>query len=147
MQKAVMRTVPGWSGAGEGKKRTRAEKRGNMGVSKKGRRRIQYKDQTFVWWVSEDDDDFGTVRLKVVSDDKKIVLSYRVGEGDYYVRSEGRLFQGKERSGCWELYEYPLKEPPIVVTPRFVHELIAWAVDGENAALIRSADSYRKDAE
>ena len=145
MQKAVMRTVPGWSGAGEGKKRTRAEKRGNMGVSKKGRRRIQYKDQTFVWWVSEDDDDFGTVRLKVVSDDKKIVLSYRVGEGDYYVRSEGRLFQGKERSGCWELYEYPLKEPPIVVTPRFVHELIVWAVDGENASMIRSSDFYRKD--
>ena len=147
MQKAMMRTVPGWSGAGEGKKRTRAEKRGNMGVSKKGRRRIQYKDQTFVWWVSEDDDDFGTVRLKVVSDDKKIVLSYRVGEGDYYVRSEGRLFQGKERFGCWKLYEYPLKEPPLIVTPRFVHELSAWAVDGENASLIRSADSCRKGTE
>ena len=147
MQKAMMKIVPGWSGAGEGNRRTRAEKRGNMGVSKKGRRRIQYKDQTFVWWVSEDDDDFGTVRLKVVSDDKKILLSYRVGEGDYYVRSEGHLFQGKKRSGCWELYEYPLKEPPIVVTPRFVRELIAWAVDGENAALFRSADFCRKEVE
>lgn len=26
-----------------------------------------------------------------------------------------------------------MKEPPMVITPKFVYELIAWSVDGKNA--------------
>lgn len=107
-----------------------------MGVSKKGRRSIKYKNQTFVWWVSKEEDSCDEIWLNIVSEDKSIVLAYRVEGGDFFVRSKGRLFQGKKTSGCWEIYEYPMKEPPIVVTPKFVSELIAWAVDGKNAVCL-----------
>ena len=29
--------------------------------------------------------------------------------------------------------KYPMKEPPMVVTPKFVYDLIAWSVDGRDA--------------
>lgn len=104
-----------------------------MGVSKKGRRSIVYKSQTFVWWVGEDDESCGEIWLNIVSEDKNVVLSYRVGEGDYYVVSKGRIFQGKKTSGYWERYAYPMKSPPMVITPDFVHRMISWAVDGGGA--------------
>ena len=104
-----------------------------MSVSKKGRRSIKYKNQTFVWWVGENPDDEDRIWLNIISDDKKIVLSYRIGEGDFFVVNKGCFFQGKKTSGYWERYWYPMKEPPMVVTPKFVYELISWAVDGKNA--------------
>lgn len=111
-----------------------------MGVSKKGRRNIEYNNQTDVWWVGKDDDSCDQVWLNIVSDDKRIVLSYRVGEGDFFIISKGRIFQGKETSGRWEYYEYPMRQLPFAVTPSFVYDLIAWAVDGNNAVLLNESN-------
>lgn len=108
-----------------------------MSVSKKGRRSIKYKNQTIIWWVGKNSDNEDKIWLHVVSDDKKIVFAYRIGEGDFFVVSKGCLFQGKKTSGCWERYWYPIKEPPMVVTPKFVLALIVWAVDGKCADKIR----------
>ena len=108
-----------------------------MGVNRKGRRRIVYKNKPFVWWVGKNKEDEDKIWLNIVSEDKNIVLAYRVGEGDFFVVSKGRCFQGKKTSGCWERYWYPMKEPPMVVTPEFVCEMIAWAVDGKDAKKIR----------
>ncbi len=110
-----------------------------MGVSKKGRRNIKYNNQTYVWWVGKDDDSCDQVWLNIVSDDKRIVLSYRVGEGDFFIISKGKMFQGKETSGRWEYYEYPMNPPPFTVTPSFVYDLIAWAVDGNSAVLLNGS--------
>ena len=66
-----------------------------MGVSKKGRRTIEYNNQTYVWWVGKDDDSCDQVWLNIVSDDKSIVLSYRVG-GDFFIISKGKCFKGKK---------------------------------------------------
>ena len=104
-----------------------------MGASKKGRRSIVYQSQTFIWWVGEDEESCGEVWLNIVSDDKSIVLSYRVGEGDFYIISKGRMFQRQKTSGCWEWYVYPMESPPLVITPKFVFGLVAWAVDGNGA--------------
>lgn len=104
-----------------------------MGISKKGRRSIVYKSQAFVWWVGKDEESCDEIWLNIVSDDKNIILSYRVGEGGFYVISKGRIFQGKKTSGSWERYSYPMKSPPLVITPGFVKEMIAWAVDGSDA--------------
>lgn len=103
-----------------------------MSVSRKNRRTVTYKDQIFVWWVCQNEDDENRPWLNIISDDKKISLAYRVGEGDFFVVSKGTLFQGRKTTGCWERYWYPMKEPPMVVTPKFVSELIAWAVEGQN---------------
>lgn len=72
-----------------------------------------------------DEDSCDEIWLNIVSEDKSIVLGYRVGEGDFFVISKGRLFQGKTTSGRWETYEYPMSGPPTVVTPAFVRTLIA----------------------
>ena len=104
-----------------------------MGVSKKGRRRVEYKNQIYIWWVAKNEDDEDKVWLNIISEDKNIILAYRVGEGDFFIISKGRVFQGEKTSGCHEIYWYPMKEPPMVITPKFVYELIAWSVDGKNA--------------
>lgn len=104
-----------------------------MGVSQKGKRYIKYNALSFVWWVSKYEDLCDSIWLNIVSDDKSIILAYRVGEGDFSVTSKGRIFQGKPTSGCWERYCYPMDEPPMIITPKFVYNLIAWAVDGRNA--------------
>ena len=104
-----------------------------MGVSKKGRRRVEYKNQIYIWWVAKNEDDEDKVWLNIISEDKNIILAYRVGEGDFFTVSKGRVFQGEKTSGCQERYWYPMKEPPMVITPTFVYELIAWSVDGKNA--------------
>ena len=80
-----------------------------------------------------DEEACGQIWLNIVSEDKRIVLAYRVGEGDFFVVSKGRVFQGKTTSGRWERYEYPMKEPPVAVTGKFVYGLIEWAVDGRDA--------------
>ncbi|MDO5417916.1 MAG: hypothetical protein Q4F29_11990 [Lachnospiraceae bacterium] len=107
-----------------------------MGVSKKGRRAICYKGMKFVWWVKKEADLCDEPWLTVVSMDKRIILSYRVGEGDFFVISKGMIFQGKETSGEWERYWYPMKQPPMIITPSFVQNLILWAVDGRGAQKI-----------
>ncbi len=108
-----------------------------MGISKKGKRTITCHQKQYVWWVKEDEEDFGTVWLNIVSSDKMLVLSYQVGEEALFVVSKGRLFQGKETSGVWEYYYYPFQQaPPSIITPRFVQELIFWAVDGQEARKI-----------
>lgn len=104
-----------------------------MGVSKKRRRSIKYKEQNFVWWVGKDEDSCDQIWLNIVSEDKSIVLAYRVGEGDFFVISKGRIFQGEKTSGCWERYAYPMESPPMVITSQFVSGMIAWAADQRGA--------------
>ncbi|MDE6911466.1 MAG: hypothetical protein K2P44_13525 [Lachnospiraceae bacterium] len=110
-----------------------------MGVSAKGRRKIQYRDRTFVWWVAPDSDDCDRIYLNIVSEDKSIVLAYRVGDGSFYAMSKGRYFQGRKTSGRCERYRIPFESPLIFVTPRDVAHMIAWAVDGEAENLARIA--------
>ena len=104
-----------------------------MGVAKKGRRKMKYRNQTYIWWIAKNEEDEDKVWLNIVSEDKNIILAYRVGEGDFFIVSKGRVFQGEKTSGCHEEYWYLMKEPPRVITPKFVYELIAWSVDGKNA--------------
>lgn len=56
-----------------------------MGVSSKRRRQIQYRGQNFIWWVAPDGDDCDKIYLNIVSEDKSIVLAYRVGNGSYNI--------------------------------------------------------------
>lgn len=103
-----------------------------MGISKKGKRTVIYSGKEYVWWVREDGDNCDAPWLTIASPDKSLVLSYRVEGGDFFVISKGKVFQGRETSGKWEYYWYPFgkRTPPLVITPGFVRELVAWAVDG-----------------
>ncbi|MDE7325065.1 MAG: hypothetical protein K2N63_02115 [Lachnospiraceae bacterium] len=109
-----------------------------MGISKKGKRTIIYKEKEYVWWVREEEEYCAAPWLTIASPDKSLILSYRIEGGDFFVISKGRMFQGRETTGKWEYYWYPFEKrtPPLVITPGFVRELIAWAVDGRGAVMI-----------
>lgn len=109
-----------------------------MAISKKQKRTILYHEKEYVWWVRENEKDCDAPWLTIASPDKSLILSYRVEGGDFFVVSKGKVFQGRETSGKWEYYWYPFgkRTPPLVITPGFVRELIAWAVDGRGAELI-----------
>lgn len=110
---------------------------GSMGVSRKGRRTLQYKGAEFIWWVVPNEDDRDKVYLNIVSEDKSIVLSYNVGDGGcFVVISKGRFFQGHKTSENWEVYRIPFKLPLLIVTPRDVEQFVEWAVDGRGAVPI-----------
>ena len=104
-----------------------------MGVSRKGRRTLRYKDTEFIWWVGPEEDDCDKIYLNIVSEDKSIILSYRVGDGSFVVISKGRIFQGYKTSGNWEIYGIPFKDPLMIVTPGDVKRIVEWAVDGRGA--------------
>lgn len=107
-----------------------------MGVCRKGRRQILYNDKSYVWYVKEDEEMEGRIMLNVISDDKRMILAYSVGDGTSFVMSKGTFFQGRKTTGCCELYHYP-QNPEIVIAPYFVRELIAWTVDGTDAVKIK----------
>lgn len=49
-----------------------------MGVNKKGRRKFVYGEKSYFWYVKEDDEEYGRIKLFIVSDDKKFNFSYEV---------------------------------------------------------------------
>lgn len=100
-----------------------------MGVSAKGRRRISYQGQNFVWWVAPDGDDCDRIYLNIVSEDKSIVLAYRVNGESFCIISKGRRLHGEKTSGKWQMCRIPFREPLMIVTPKDVAQMIAWAVD------------------
>lgn len=107
-----------------------------MGVSGKGRRTLRFKEREFIWWVSPEEDDCDKIYLNIVSEDKSIILSYRVGDGSFVIISKGRIFQGHKTSGNWETYSIPFKDPLMIVTPGDVKRIVEWAVDGRGAVPI-----------
>lgn len=106
-----------------------------MGVRRKSRRKIICGGKSYVWYVLAGDrdywthyylNDWETVFLHIVSEEKSLVLTISLSAPKPYAVSKGRVFQGKPTSGRWECYFLPFGIPR-AVTPRFVAEVIAWA--------------------
>lgn len=49
-----------------------------MGVNKKGRRKFVHSEKYYFWYVKEDDENYGRIKLFIVSEDKKFNVSYEV---------------------------------------------------------------------
>lgn len=103
-----------------------------MSVSTKNKRKLVYKDVAYYWCVYQDWDSCGQLILDVMSEDKAVFLTYPIGEVVPYVVSQGRFFQGKETNGVWNKYLLPF-EGEEVITPKFVAQLIAFAVEETEA--------------
>lgn len=98
-----------------------------MGINSKGKRKITYNDQLYVWHVSLDDESPYYI-LNIVSEDKKLILACPLGVDRNYVISKGTIFQGQKTSGRWQRYLCPVVFPE-VITPKIVANIIRWAVD------------------
>ncbi len=107
-----------------------------MSIRTKGRRKILVGGRKYIWYVGFEDP--GYDHLNVVSDDKYLILSCPLRTGKRpYVISKGRIFQTRRTSGHWERYLLPF-DVPDAITPKFVEELIGWAVEGTEATPVNA---------
>ena len=122
-------------------------------VRTKGRRKIAVQGRRYVWYVLSGDcdrdywervssNDWGTPFLHIISEDKRLILTIPLNAPTPYAVSKGREFQGKPTSGCWERYIMPF-ELPESITPRFVAEIIEWAVSGDGAVKTEYSAEFR----
>lgn len=100
-----------------------------MGVSAKGRRRISYQGQNYVWWVAPDGDDCDRIYLNIVAEDKSIVLACKLNGESLHIISKGRQLHGEKTSGRWQMCRAPFREPLMAVTPKDVARIVVWAVE------------------
>lgn len=106
-----------------------------MAVRTIKRRKIICDGVNYVWYVKEDDD-YSCHVLHVISENKQLILSYPLDGKVSYVISKGAIFQNYGSDGCWARYLYPVSFAG-TVTPKFVSEVIKWAVQEKDAARIQ----------
>ena len=99
------------------------------------RRKIICEGLNYVWYVKEDDE-YPCNVLHVISEDKKLILSYPLDSKVSYVISKGALFQNYGSDGCWARYLYPY-DSPAAITPKFVSDIIKWAIYGKDAVSVK----------
>jgi hypothetical protein len=105
-----------------------------MGISRKGRRRIEVDAHPYVWWVGEDLEACGAVTLNVCSEDKHLLVKYALAQADEdrHLVVLGREFRAKRPHG-WGGY-LRFRCPPFgtgeTVAPRDVAALVRWCRTG-----------------
>ena len=109
-----------------------------MSIRTKGRRKIIVGDQTYIWYVTLDDDS-PYIILHIVSDDKRLILSCPLQTKIAYVISKGRIFQAKGTNGVWNRYLLPFDIPEII-TPSFVEKVIVWSTHNTDATPVSRND-------
>ena len=107
-----------------------------MAVRSKNRRKIVCDGQVYFWYIRLDEDYCDKMLLHIISEDKKLILSCPLEVDRPYVISKGVCFQNRVSDGCWKRYLIPV-EPPSVVTPKYVAELISWATQGCHAEEVK----------
>ncbi len=104
-----------------------------MGVKSKGKRKFEHNGRSYYWNVQMDDEDFGIIKLNIVSEDKKFIISYQVGQsnnvqtphivikGDEFGGLEDRTHQG------WIRVQTPIWDDSII-KPSLVKTIIDWCL-------------------
>ena len=118
-----------------------------MGVASKNRRKITVGGRTYLWYVSEDIDDFPPMvsrdlrALNILSKDKRFIVRYHLGQTvseRRHITVIGGEFGGAQDPGCWRRFLCPDWCPDTVVTPGVVRSIIEWCLD----PAIRTAVDY-----
>lgn len=105
-----------------------------MGVNSKGKRKLKHNERSYYWYVQQDAEDFGRINLKIVSEDKKFIISYQVGQSNNvqtpHIVIEGLEFEGLEedlkRLG-WIRVQTPIWNDSII-TPSLVKTIFEWCL-------------------
>ncbi|WP_347380728.1 hypothetical protein [Paenibacillus pabuli] len=81
-----------------------------MGVNTKGKRKIVHGGRSYYWYDKEDDEDYGRIKLFIVTDDKKFIVSYEVDQSQKeripFIVIIGIEFAGLENGDVKDGLEY-----------------------------------------
>ncbi|SKA98544.1 hypothetical protein SAMN02745166_02792 [Prosthecobacter debontii] len=105
-----------------------------MSISTKSRRKLVRDGRLFVWWVAPDLDSTDMV-LHVVSDDKRFITHYVLGQDDTtsLLIVLGSEFSGAPTGGCWTRFRCPRFDMDGVILPSGVRSLIDWCLTSDAA--------------
>ncbi|MDQ0170583.1 hypothetical protein [Paenibacillus tundrae] len=104
-----------------------------MGVRKKYKRKIVRFNRLFYWYVEPDIDDEGIIKLNIVSEDKKLIVTYEVGQHNIKNKPPYIVIIGEELEG-WttEYIGYRRVLTPQwsdqIITPKLIGEIIDWCL-------------------
>ncbi|MBY0202416.1 hypothetical protein J2T16_004496 [Paenibacillus intestini] len=105
-----------------------------MGVSKKHKRSIIRANRLFFWYVKPDLDDEGIMKLHIISEDRKFIVAYEVGQCIRgHLEVPMLVIIGKEFEGWTADYMgHRRVRTPVwndgVVTPRLIGKIIDWCL-------------------
>ncbi|MBU5353872.1 hypothetical protein ACN9MH_07640 [Paenibacillus silvae] len=105
-----------------------------MGVQKKYKRKIVRANRLFYWYVKPDFDDEGVMKLHIVSEDKKFIVSYEIGQCSRGQQASPILvILGKEFEGWTEDYigHRRVLTPSWndeIVTPGLIGQIMDWCL-------------------
>ena len=112
-----------------------------MAISKKGKRKLIYKDREFYWHMKLTEDwmyAYNAPQLHVVSADKSFLISYQPGQqnDNPFLIIKGKDFKGIENpGGIWKRVKVPDWDD-LPVTPKFVEQLIAWCLRDDKEVVL-----------
>ncbi|EPY09231.1 hypothetical protein PAALTS15_00020 [Paenibacillus alvei TS-15] len=107
-----------------------------MGVNTKYRRKIVRLNKVFYWYVTPDFEDEGNIKLHILSEDKKFIVAYEVGQNSRPNKNPFIVIMGKEFVGLNNEYTgyrralTPLWEDDLI-TPGLVGKIIDWCYSTE----------------
>ncbi|WP_018883055.1 hypothetical protein [Paenibacillus massiliensis] len=104
-----------------------------MGIRKKYKRKIIRSNRLFYWYVEPDIDDERIIKLHIVSENKKLLVTYEVGQ--YSIKNKtpiiviiGEEFVGWEKDYIgWRRVLAPTWNDEII-TPKLIGEIIDWCL-------------------
>jgi hypothetical protein len=115
-----------------------------MGVAKKNRRTIVVNERNYFWYIAEDVENFpvevmpNLYALNVISEDKKFVVRYHLGQKDPSTRHLiviGEEFVGQDCRGPCRRFRCPRWGSENRVTPKHVRAAIEWCL-AENKEIV-----------
>lgn len=104
-----------------------------MGVRKKYKRKIVRSNRLFYWYVEPDIDDEGIIKLHIVSEDKKLIVTYEVGQHSNKNKPPFIVIIGEEFEGWTTEYigyrrVLTPKWSDEIITPKLIGEIIDWCL-------------------
>ncbi|MBE7901189.1 hypothetical protein G7L40_16200 [Paenibacillus polymyxa] len=104
-----------------------------MGVRKKYKRKIIRANRLFYWYVEPDIDDEGIIKLHILAENKKFLVTYEVGQHSIKNKTPIIVIIGKEFEGWTKEYiGYRRVITPNwndeIITPNLIGEIIDWCL-------------------
>ncbi|MDO3411248.1 hypothetical protein QWJ34_15895 [Saccharibacillus sp. CPCC 101409] len=119
-----------------------------MSVRSKGKRKIVRNGRLFYWKVGEDLEDEGRIKLRLISDDRRLVVTYEVGQSASGLARPMMVIEGKEFAGLEDREDVRcVVRTPVwddaIITPGLVGTIIDWcAAPKESVEIIEGYNAF-----